>query len=354
MLLYIIGGQFLFGKLLALVPDLGLRSDAARDLRASWRCRSWWRCSSGSAASVRFYRTVFIEEIHTRLRAHGARQGLRRRCASWSRHVLRNALIPILTNVVMAIPFLFTGSLLLESFFGIPGLGALTVDAINGNDFSTLRAMVYIGALLFIVGADPDRHQLHAGRSARAARVAHGAARRRRTSSWLLRRWSAPLASRAAAASGEQRSGASGVAQLVAAAARSRRAWSRSLRRRSRCSTRSRGSAAPPRATRSRRTRPEPHRPRFPGDFEEKSYSAPFASDGVLRRRAARRTPARTCSAPTSSGRDVLYVDAQGRARGAADRRAHQPDRRSRSRSSSESAAGYFGKCIDDVVFFVM
>ena len=68
------------------------------------------------------------------------------------RHVLRNALIPILTNVVMAIPFLFTGSLLLEAFFGIPGLGSMTVDAIHGNDFSTLRAMVYIGALLFVLG----------------------------------------------------------------------------------------------------------------------------------------------------------------------------------------------------------
>ena len=68
------------------------------------------------------------------------------------RHVLRNAMIPILTNVVVAIPFLFMGALLLESFFGIPGLGAITVDAIQANDFSTLRMMVYIGALLFIVG----------------------------------------------------------------------------------------------------------------------------------------------------------------------------------------------------------
>jgi peptide/nickel transport system permease protein len=67
-------------------------------------------------------------------------------------HVLRNALIPILTQVVVAIPFLFTGSLLLESFFGIPGLGALTVDAINANDFATLRTMVFIGSLLFILG----------------------------------------------------------------------------------------------------------------------------------------------------------------------------------------------------------
>jgi peptide/nickel transport system permease protein len=69
-----------------------------------------------------------------------------------ARHILRNALIPILTNVVLAIPFLFTGALLLEAFFGIPGLGSITVDAIAANDFATLRTMVFIGSLLFIVG----------------------------------------------------------------------------------------------------------------------------------------------------------------------------------------------------------
>jgi peptide/nickel transport system permease protein len=67
-----------------------------------------------------------------------------------TRHVFRNSLIPILTGVVLAIPFLFLGSLLFESFFGIPGLGQVTVNAINANDFATLRAMVYIGALLLI------------------------------------------------------------------------------------------------------------------------------------------------------------------------------------------------------------
>jgi len=72
--------------------------------------------------------------------------------AIMSRHVLRNSLVPILTQVVMAIPFLFTGSLLLEAGFGIPGLGAVTFEAIQANDFSTLRAMVFLGSLLFILG----------------------------------------------------------------------------------------------------------------------------------------------------------------------------------------------------------
>ena len=95
--------------------------------------------------------TVFVEETNRdyvrTARAKGA-SGVR----VMTRHVLPNALIPILTRVVLAIPFLFVGSLLLESFFGIPGLGSITIDAINANDFATLRAMVYIGALLLILG----------------------------------------------------------------------------------------------------------------------------------------------------------------------------------------------------------
>jgi peptide/nickel transport system permease protein len=68
------------------------------------------------------------------------------------RHVLRNALIPILTGVVVILPLLFIGSLLTESFFGIPGLGSYTIDAINRQDFAIVRAMVFLGAVLYIIG----------------------------------------------------------------------------------------------------------------------------------------------------------------------------------------------------------
>ena len=68
------------------------------------------------------------------------------------RHVLRNAMIPILTGVVVVIPLLFMGSLLTESFFGIPGLGSYTIDAINAQDFAVVRAMVFIGSVLYILG----------------------------------------------------------------------------------------------------------------------------------------------------------------------------------------------------------
>ena len=66
-------------------------------------------------------------------------------------HVLRNALIPIVTNVVIAIPFLYTGNLLLENFFGIPGLGYLGINAILSSDVDVVRALVLIAALLFVI-----------------------------------------------------------------------------------------------------------------------------------------------------------------------------------------------------------
>ncbi len=68
------------------------------------------------------------------------------------RHVLQNALIPILTGVVIVLPLLFIGSLLVESFFGIPGLGSYTIDAIQRQDFAIVRAMVFLGAVLYILG----------------------------------------------------------------------------------------------------------------------------------------------------------------------------------------------------------
>ena len=148
-LLYIIGGQFLIGKLLNWFPISGFDPDP-RVLPRFVALPIFIGLLAGVGGDVRFYRTVFVEETNRdyvrTARAKGCGDG-----RVMAHHVLRNALIPILTRVVTAIPFLFTGSLLVESFFGIPGLGALTVEAIHGNDFSTLRVMVYIGALLFIV-----------------------------------------------------------------------------------------------------------------------------------------------------------------------------------------------------------
>jgi peptide/nickel transport system permease protein len=150
MLLYIIFGQFLLSKVLRWFPLSGFDPEpsvVARFLALPVVIA----VVSSLGSSVRFYRTLFLEEIYKdyvrTARAKGAGE-----FRILHGHVLRNALIPIMTDVVMTIPFLFTGSLLLEAAFGIPGLGSLTVDAINANDFSTLRAMVFLGSLLFIVG----------------------------------------------------------------------------------------------------------------------------------------------------------------------------------------------------------
>ena len=149
-LLYIIGGQYVIGKLLRWYPISGFDADPMM-LPRFLALPILVGILSGVGGDVRFYRTVFLEEssrdfVRT-ARAKGASEP-----RIMARHVLRNAMIPILTRVVTAIPFLFMGSLLLEAFFGIPGLGSMTFDAIQSNDFATLRTMVYVGALLFIVG----------------------------------------------------------------------------------------------------------------------------------------------------------------------------------------------------------
>ncbi len=148
-LVYIITGQFIFGKVLKLFPLAGylyglqgLRFLVLPILIA---------VISGLGASVRYYRTFMLDEMNQdyvrTARAKGVSES-----AVLFRHVLKNAAIPILTMSVQAIPFLFLGSLLLESFFNIPGLGNYTVDAINSQDFAVVRAMVFLGTLLTIFG----------------------------------------------------------------------------------------------------------------------------------------------------------------------------------------------------------
>ncbi len=149
-LLYIIAAQYVVAKLLHWFPISGF--DPAPDVVARFLAMPVLvGVLTGFGGDVRFYRTVFVEEtsrdyVRT-ARAKGCGEG-----RIMLGHVLKNGMIPILTRVVLAIPFLFVGALLLESFFGIPGLGSITVDAINGNDFSTLRTMVFIFSLLFVVG----------------------------------------------------------------------------------------------------------------------------------------------------------------------------------------------------------
>lgn len=148
-LFYIIGGQYLFGKLMRLVPISGYDT--------GWEALKFLILPvivgviSGLGGGVRLYRTLFLEEIHKDYVRTARAKGLpETRVLFW--HVLGNAMIPILTGVVAVLPLLFTGSLLTESFFAIPGLGAYTIDAIKQQDFAAVRAMVFLGSCLYILG----------------------------------------------------------------------------------------------------------------------------------------------------------------------------------------------------------
>ena len=148
-LFYIIGGQFLISKLWHLVPISGYGDgiDATKFLILPVIIG----VVSGAGGNTRWYRTIFLEEMSKDYVRTARAKGLSENVVLFG-HVLRNALIPILTGTVVVIPLLFLGSLIAESFFGIPGLGSYTIDAINSQDFAVVRAMVFLGSLLYIVG----------------------------------------------------------------------------------------------------------------------------------------------------------------------------------------------------------
>ena len=148
-LFYIIGGQFVMGKLLRVVPISGFENSifGIKFLILPVIIG----VIGGIGSSTRWYRTIFLEEINKDYVRTARAKGISEQMVLF-RHVLRNALIPILTGVVVILPLLFMGSLITESFFGIPGLGSYTIDAINRQDFAIVRSMVFLGAFLYIVG----------------------------------------------------------------------------------------------------------------------------------------------------------------------------------------------------------
>ncbi len=148
-LFYIMGGQFIFAKLLKLVPISGYETgvDAFKFVILPVIIG----VVSGLGSGARWYRTIFLEEINKDYVRTARAKGLSEQAVLF-RHILKNAMIPILTGVVAILPLLFMGSLILESFFGIPGLGSYTLDAIRTQDFDIVRVMVYLGTLLYILG----------------------------------------------------------------------------------------------------------------------------------------------------------------------------------------------------------
>ncbi len=148
-LFYIIGGQYLLSKLLQIVPISGFDDGIASVKFLILPILIG--VVGGLGHGTRWYRTIFLEEIHRDYVRTARAKGLSEKGVLYQ-HVLRNALIPIVTGVVALLPSLFLGSLITEAFFGIPGLGSYTIDAIQSQDFAIVRAMVFLGSVLYILG----------------------------------------------------------------------------------------------------------------------------------------------------------------------------------------------------------
>jgi peptide/nickel transport system permease protein len=146
-LFYIIVGQYFFSRLLKLVPINGYAPglDAIKFLALPIALSLLARLGG----EARLYRAMFLEEVGKDYVRTARAKGLSEQIVLF-RHVLRNALIPIITSAGAYLPYVFMGSLVFESFFGIPGLGAFVIEAITGQDFAIVRTMVFLGAVLYI------------------------------------------------------------------------------------------------------------------------------------------------------------------------------------------------------------
>ena len=139
---WVLAGQFVLSYRLGLFPIWGYENWTYLALPVAIGILS------SLGLDVRFYRTAILDELYKPYVLTARAKGLSRP-AIMVRHVLRNALIPVVTYVSLSIPYLFTGSLLLESFFGIPGLGSVSINAIHSSDMAVVRAVVVLGALLY-------------------------------------------------------------------------------------------------------------------------------------------------------------------------------------------------------------
>lgn len=149
-LAYILFGQYFFAYWLGLFPISGYDQELISRFKYVALPALIW-VAVGLGINVRVFRTFMLDEVNQDYVRTARAKGLAEKVVLF-KHVLKNALIPVITYVVIQIPFLITGSFLLESFFGIPGLGSITIDAIHNSDFPVIKAMTTIETLLFIFG----------------------------------------------------------------------------------------------------------------------------------------------------------------------------------------------------------
>jgi peptide/nickel transport system permease protein len=155
-LVYVIVGQYVFAFQLGWFPVQGWSDHLSTNLFVYAPLPVLLAVMVGVAPQTRLYRTFFLDEIgHDYVRTARAKGLSERRILLV--HVLRNAMIPILTNVAVALPGIFVGSFLIEVFFSIPGLGREVLLAVNRSDYPVIQAVtVYLAVITMVVNLATD------------------------------------------------------------------------------------------------------------------------------------------------------------------------------------------------------
>jgi peptide/nickel transport system permease protein len=155
-LVYIIVGQYLFGFVLGWFPVQGWSDSTWTNLLVYVPLPALLAVAVSLSPQTRLYRTFFLDELGQDYVRTARAKGLTERTVLF-KHVLRNATIPILTNVGLALPGIFVGSFLIEVFFSIPGLGREVLLAVNRSDYPVIQAAtVYLAMLTMLINLGTD------------------------------------------------------------------------------------------------------------------------------------------------------------------------------------------------------
>jgi peptide/nickel transport system permease protein len=155
-LVYIIIGQYLFGFQLGWFPVQGWSDSVLKNLLVYAPLPVFLAVLVGLAPQTRLYRTFFLDEIGADYVRTARAKGLSERAVMF-KHVLRNAMIPVLTNIGVQLPGIFVGAFLIEVFFSIPGLGREILTAVNRSDYPVIQAVtVYLAFITMVVNLLTD------------------------------------------------------------------------------------------------------------------------------------------------------------------------------------------------------
>jgi peptide/nickel transport system permease protein len=155
-LVYVIVGQYVFGFQLGWFPVQGWSDSTWTNLTTFVPLPVLLAVMVGVAPQTRLYRSFFLDELGQDYVRTARAKGLGERPVLF-KHVLRNAMIPILTNVGLALPGIFVGSFLIEVFFSIPGLGREVLLAVNRSDYPVIQAAtVYLAMLTMLINLATD------------------------------------------------------------------------------------------------------------------------------------------------------------------------------------------------------